>query len=199
MAVVVEEAVGTSLSGQGPHPRGRRRQARTLRGALIVTVLGALVPGAGLAWSRRLWGLLLTAAWLAGAGAGYWYVRDLHAVLDVVFDPVWLRFAASVVCAVILVWVVQVAATYAVVRPQPMPPWKRGIGATLTALLCLALVAPGAVGARYALVQADLVRHLFEDNATATAPTDVSAADPWGDRDRVSVLLLGGDGSVTRD
>jgi len=96
------------------------------------------------------------------------------------------------------VWVVQVAATYAVVRPQPMQPWKRGIGATVTAALCLALVAPGAVGARYALVQADLVKHVFQDNTTATAPTDVTTADPWGGRDRVTVLLLGGDGSVTR-
>ena len=166
---------------------------------MLVTLLGAVVPGVGLAWSRRWWGLLLTVAWLAGLGAGYWHFRDFHTVLDFVFDPLWLRFAASVAALVLLVWVAQVAATYAVVRPRPMPPWKRGIGATLIAVLCLVLVAPGAVGTRYALVQADLVKHVFQDNTTATAPTDVTAADPWGGRDRVSVLLLGGDGSVTRD
>src|SRR4051812_35310989 len=195
MAVVVEDGVETP-SRDDPEPRGRRhRRARSLSGALAITVLAALVPGAGLVWSRRGWGLLLTLAWLAGLGAGYWHFRDLHAVLDFVFDPLWLRFAASVAFLVLLGWVVQVAATYAVVRPQPMRPSKRGIGATLTAVLCLVLVAPGAVGARYALVQADLVRHVFQHNATATAPTDVTTADPWGGRDRVSVLLLGGDGS----
>jgi LCP family protein required for cell wall assembly len=200
MAVVVDEGVETPPSREDPEPRRRRRRrAKTLTGAMVVTILGAVVPGAGLVWSRRWWGLLLTVAWLAGLGVGYWHFKDLHTVLDFVFDPLWLRFAASVAALVLLVWVVQVAATYAVVRPRPMRPLKRGIGATLTAVLCLVLVAPGAVGARYALVQADLVNHVFKDNATATAPTDVSVADPWGGRDRVSVLLLGGDGSVTRE
>ena len=51
---------------------------------------------------------------------------------------------------------------------------------------------------RYARIQADLVDTVFTNNESATAPTNVTAADPWGGQKRVSVLILGGDGSPTR-
>ena len=43
------------------------------------------------------------------------------------------------------------------------------------------------------------MQKVFEHNKGATAPVDVTEEDPWGGRDRVNVLLLGGDGSVHRD
>jgi LCP family protein required for cell wall assembly len=52
---------------------------------------------------------------------------------------------------------------------------------------------------RVASAQADLVETLFTDNQTATAPRGITHDDPWGGRERVSILLLGGDGSVTRE
>ena len=52
---------------------------------------------------------------------------------------------------------------------------------------------------RYTAVQADLVETLFTENRTATAPRGISEEDPWGGREHVSILLLGGDGSVTRE
>jgi LCP family protein required for cell wall assembly len=52
---------------------------------------------------------------------------------------------------------------------------------------------------RYTAVQADLVETLFTDNRTATAPRGISEADPWAGREHVSILLLGGDGSVSRE
>jgi polyisoprenyl-teichoic acid--peptidoglycan teichoic acid transferase len=55
-----------------------------------------------------------------------------------------------------------------------------------------------AQGVRTARTQADLVAHVFENNRSATAPRDVTRDDPWGGRERVSVLLLGGDGAVGR-
>ena len=50
------------------------------------------------------------------------------------------------------------------------------------------------MASRYANVQADFVKSVFENNRSATAPHVVHQADPWGGRDRVNVLLLGGDG-----
>jgi LCP family protein required for cell wall assembly len=49
------------------------------------------------------------------------------------------------------------------------------------------------------MVQADLVSSIFSDNESATRPTNVTKADPWGGRERVNVLLLGGDGGVHRE
>ena len=68
----------------------------------------------------------------------------------------------------------------------------------VTLALCLVVGAPVALSGRYAVTQADLVTHVFEDNESATAPADVTVTDPWGGRDRVNVLLLGGDGQVGR-
>ena len=52
---------------------------------------------------------------------------------------------------------------------------------------------------RYTAVQADLVETLFTENRTATAPRGISEEDPWAGREHVSILLLGGDGSVSRE
>jgi LCP family protein required for cell wall assembly len=67
------------------------------------------------------------------------------------------------------------------------------------AVVCLAVAAPVVVSMRYSTVQADLVTTVFEDNRSATRPTDVTEEDPWGGRERVNLLLLGGDGNVHRD
>jgi LCP family protein required for cell wall assembly len=72
------------------------------------------------------------------------------------------------------------------------------VGHLFVLLLCVAVGAPLVVAARYAVVQADLVETVFEDNHSATRPTAVTEADPWAGQDRVNVLLLGSDGSETR-
>ncbi len=180
-----------------PQPE-RGRRARTTRGALAVTLLGAVVPGAGLLWARRSWGVLLLLPALAGLG---WFgfefsTRGLRPLLDRVFDPAVLQLAALVGAVATVVWAVSLAATYLAVRPEPRSRWRAAGGALLAAFLVLVLAAPPALAVRYAAVQADLVHSVFEGNGTRTMPTipsQVTGADPWGGRDEVSVLLLGGD------
>ena len=67
------------------------------------------------------------------------------------------------------------------------------------ALACVAAALPVAHSMRVATAQADLVETLFTENRTATAPRGISDENPWGGRERVSILLLGGDGSVGRE
>lgn len=180
-------------------PQSRTRRAHSLGGALGVTVLGALLPGAGLLWARRwvVGGLVLLATASPVVWAAY-HFTDLDAVLRFATDPTRLQVAAAAVGAGLVLWALTVVATYAVVRPRSLRRGARVLGATAVGLLCLVVAAPVAMGARYATVQADLVKEVFEDNRTATTPVDVTVADPWGGRDRVNVLLLGGDGSETR-
>ena len=183
----------------GRASRGRRR-ARTLGGALAVTVLGAVVPGAGFLWARRIMlGLLVLVPALAIVAAVPFQVRDLETALDLAVDPARLEVVAWVLGGALLLWAATVVATYVLVRPRTLSRPAGFLGATLVAALCAAVAGPVVLGAYYARVQADLVTHVFKDNETATAPEDVTVEDPWGGRDRVSVLLLGGDGSVTRD
>ena len=185
-------------------PAARRpapRRAETLPGAVGVTVLGAVLPGVGLLWSRRVaLGLLVLLPTLALVVGGGWYVgRDKETATAFVFDPTRLQTAAAVLAVALGLWVVVVVTTYVLVRPEELSRTESVLGAAFVLTLCVALAAPVVVGARYAWVQADLVETVFEDNASATRPEGVTQEDPWAGRDRVNVLLLGGDGNVRRD
>ncbi len=170
-------------------------------GALGVTALGTVLPGSGFLFAgRRLLGFAVLVPAIALAGfVGSYLFRDLEATLDFAFDPQRLTVAASVVVGVLLIWVGVVVATYVMVRPRNRGRLQGMVGGTVVVLLCLSVAAPLAVAARYSMVQADLVTTVFEHNESATTPVDVTVEDPWGGRKRVSVLLLGGDGSITRE
>jgi polyisoprenyl-teichoic acid--peptidoglycan teichoic acid transferase len=96
------------------------------------------------------------------------------------------------------VWVFVVATTYLMVRPLAMVRLEKALGVLVVTLLCVLGGIPAVQAVRIADSQADLVATVFDNEQTATAPEDVTEEDPWGDRDRVNVLLLGGDGGVGR-
>jgi LCP family protein required for cell wall assembly len=186
-------------AGRHRAPRVRQfRRARSLGGALGVTLLGAVLPGAGYIWSRRRLGYAILLPFLAGVGLTAYYVGDLGRAADLAFDPTRLEMAAIVLGAVFLVWVFVVATTYLMVRPIGMPRLEKGLGALVVVLLCILAGLPVVQSIRIAHSQAGLVSAVFDGEETATAPDDVTKADPWGGRQQVNVLLLGGDGGVGR-
>lgn len=188
----------TSRTRVGP---ARSRRAQGLPGALGVTALGTALPGSGFLFAgRRVLGLaVLVPAIVLAVFAGSYLFRDLDAALEFAFDPQRLTVAATVMVGVLLIWVAVVVATYLMVRPLNRGRLQGVIGGTCVALLCLAVAAPLGLAARYSMVQADLVKTVFENNYSATVPVDVTEEDPWGGRQRVNLLLLGGDGSINRD
>jgi LCP family protein required for cell wall assembly len=190
---------GSSSDPSRPRRHRRHRRARRLRGALGVTLLGTLLPGAGLVWTRRRWAWLLVLAFVGGAAWLVVSLHDLHSLLDLAFDADRLRVAAVVAGAVLVVWTGSVLLTHLLARPRAMSGPRQVLGLVVTLALCAVVAAPVALSSRYASTQADLVEHVFEHNGSATAPTDVTVTDPWGGRDRVNVLLLGGDGQIGRD
>ncbi len=105
----------------------------------------------------------------------------------------------AVAVAVLVVWVASVVATYLLVRPRERRRGHGLLGSAFVLLMCLAVAAPLGLVARYSTVQKQVVHKVFEHNRTATAPVRVTEEDPWGGRDRVNVLLLGGDGNVHRE
>jgi LCP family protein required for cell wall assembly len=177
------------------------RRARGLAGTIGVTLLGALLPGAGFLWARR-WNLgfaVLLPAVSAVATVVWLVARDPRAMVDVAFDPARLQVGAGVLAGALTLWVLVVATTYLVVKPAHPSRTQSVLGGLFVLVLCLGIAAPVLMGARYAMVQADLVETLFEDNESATTPRNVTEKDPWAGRDRVNLLLLGGDGNVHRD
>ncbi|GAA1141951.1 LCP family protein [Nocardioides aquiterrae] len=183
---------------RAPRPARRFRRARTLAGALCVMLLGAVLPGAGYLWTRRRLGWLVLVPFLAGVGGLAYYARDWHHFVDFAFDPTRLRVAGVVIGVLFLVWAFTVVTTYVMARPRGMSRLEQTLGGIVVALLCILVALPAVQSVRLANTQAHLVATVFDDEQTATVPQDVTEADPWGGRDRVNVLLLGGDGGIGR-
>ena len=82
-----------------------------------------------------------------------------------------------------------------------MGPAAARSGALLVGVLCFAIAAPAALGVQSVLAQRDLVLDVFVaqgESKSATRPTVVNAKDPWEDKPRLNLLLLGGDDGPNR-
>ncbi len=168
--------------------------------ALGLTLMSAALPGTGFWWAgRRMLGLVTMVAALASlVVAAFLLPHDLHGALDFAFDPTRLEATSVVLGIVLVLWTAVVVLTFLMVRPIGVRRWVTGVGGVVVAGLIIGVAVPAAVASRYANVQADFVKSVFENNQSATAPA-VEAEDPWGGRSRVNVLLLGGDGGPYRD
>lgn len=179
--------------------RRRFRRAKTLAGALGVTVLGAILPGTGYLWTRRRLGWVVLLPFVAGLGLLGYYGRDLRTIADLAFDPTRMRIAAVVIGVAFLAWAFTVVTTYLMARPRGMNRLEQVMGGVVVTLLCVLVALPAVQGVRYANTTADVVATVFDDEQNATLPEGVTEEDPWAGRDRVNVLLLGGDGGVGRE
>jgi LCP family protein required for cell wall assembly len=118
-------------------------------------------------------------------------------MLRLATDPTGLLWLVVGIGVVWILWVVLIWRTYARLHPRNAA-WPVRLAGTLGMLVLVGAVsAPMAVSARYAVVQRDLIGTVFGNEVSATAPK-ATAANPWGKRKRVNVLLLGGDGAVHR-
>ncbi|RBY75543.1 LytR family transcriptional regulator [Geodermatophilus sp. TF02-6] len=179
-----------------PEPPGRSR--RHFPAALGLTVLGALVPGtAFLAAGRRrlgavtLLGFLLLVAgvvWLAGPGR--------RTAARIAVDSTSLTWVLAGVVVVALLWTVVVVAGYRVLVPPRTSRGQHLVGAVVVLALLAGLAVPAATVVGAALAQRGLLAALFGDHESATV---VDRPDPFGDKARVNVLLLGGDGGEGRE
>ncbi len=174
------------------------------------TVLGAVFPGAGLlAAGRRAVGSVVLAVFvLTLVAIGIAALVDRDALVSIGVNPTMLRRLTVVLVVVAALWVVVVAATHLALRHRPTRP-QRIIGGVLVGVLAFAVAAPLAVAARTAYVSAGLVGTMFQSSAnsnSATRPTFApthagdkeQSSDPWADKARLNILLLGGDAGKGR-
>jgi LCP family protein required for cell wall assembly len=193
-----DERARVARVGQPGRHRVRFRRARTLRGALGVTLLGAVLPGAGMVWTRRRAGFLLLVPALVAAAYAVVFLTDVRALLELAVNPSRLRTAAVVLGVVFAVWTCSVVLTYVMAGPADAPKGRMRLGGVVVGAMCLASALPVVQSMRYATTQADLVDTVFTANRTATAPREATPEDPWQGQERVNVLILGGDGGVGR-
>jgi LCP family protein required for cell wall assembly len=182
-----------------PLVSGRRRAARSFRSVLGWTVTGALLPGtAFLATGRRVLGAITLVVFLAVLGGGAWvaFGGGRQAAIRTVVDTDALLWLLGGVVVVALLWIAVVVAGYRMLLPAQVSRGRRAAGGLLVAALAVGIAVPAALVARAAVAQRDLIAAVFADGESATV---VDTSDPFADKERVNVLLLGGDGGEGRE
>jgi LCP family protein required for cell wall assembly len=185
--------------GSGPRPVDT--PATGFGRALGLTTVGALLPGTGFlaAGYRRIGWFLLTGllvlvgicAWLATGGK--------HIAVRMAVSPTGLLLIIAAAVGIAVIWALVVIAQYRVLAPEGTTAGQHLLGSVLVILLALGVAAPAFEAAHLAAVQRNLVTGLFGDDVQSATVPDSAKANPWGNKDRVNVLLLGGDGGTGRD
>jgi LCP family protein required for cell wall assembly len=182
------------------NPRGSRApRGRGLAATLGLTVLNAVLPGtAFLAAGRRRLGALVLVIFLLLVGGAAWLATvGQRAAAQVAVDVNALTWVLGGIVVLGLLWVAVVVGGY---RALLSPRTSRGgkvLGGVLVAALVAGIAYPVVTAGQVALAQRGLLDGLFAtDRESATV---VDTADPFGDQERVNVLLLGGDGGEGRE
>lgn len=182
-----------------PPSAGRRPEERSFGSALGWTALGALLPGtAFLAAGRRVLGAITLGVFLALLAGGAWVALGggRRAAIRTALDTDRLLWVLVGAVLVALLWIAVVVAGHLMVRPAGLSRGRRAAGGVLVLLLAAGIAVPTALVGRAAVAQRDLVADVFDDGESATV---VDTPDPFGDKPRVNVLLLGGDGGEGRE
>ena len=188
----------TSLLPDGAARPDAPAPARSFGAALALTVLGAIVPGTALlvAGRRRTGALALVvflaliagAVWLATAGR----VMAIRAALH----PDQLLWIVIGVGVLALLWGLVIVVGYRLLVPARTGRGKHVLGGLVVLLLVAAVAVPAADVGRLALIQRGLISGIFTGGHSATV---VDKPNPFGGKERVNVLLLGGDGGKGRE
>jgi LCP family protein required for cell wall assembly len=162
-------------------------------------VLNALLPGtAFLAAGRRVLGAVTLLLFLVLVGAGVWLATaGRRTVFLTAVDTDQLLWVVGGMALIALLWAAVVVAGYVMLRPRRMSGGRRAIGALVVLLLVAVVAVPAVWASRLALAQRDLIAGVFDDDGRSATVDD--APNPFGDQERVNVLLLGGDGGEGRD
>ncbi len=193
-----------------PVPQRALAPEHDFRRTVIFTVVGAILPGLGLIAARRrvLGGVILGLFGATVLGLGIYAATDLQGFLSKAVDPTILRRLAVGLIVVAALWVGVIIASHLSLRARPTSS-QRAVGGVLVGLLAFAVAAPMAVAANYSYITASSVGSVFksqDDTKSATRPTfgapraskGQPAKDPWADKPRLNILLLGGDAGKGR-
>jgi polyisoprenyl-teichoic acid--peptidoglycan teichoic acid transferase len=173
------------------------RRPRRLRSVLGWTVLGALLPGTALiAAGRRKTGAVVLVLFLALLGLLAWFVLEGRQTLARwTVSTEHLRWLVVGIGAVALLWAVVIVVGYVLLRPGRLSRGKQAVGGLVVALLVAGIALPAWYAGSIAGTTREVIAEVFDDAESATVD---DKPDPFGGKDRVNVLLLGGDAGRNR-
>jgi polyisoprenyl-teichoic acid--peptidoglycan teichoic acid transferase len=199
---VSDDAAGPRRRPSRDRPGARgKHSARGFGSALLLTLVGTVVPGtAFLASGRRRLGAVVLVLFLGLVGGGVWLATSgRRDALRLAVDSSALLWVIGGAALLALLWLVVVVTGYRALLPHGVRRWQHALGGLLVLLLCAAVVVPTVVVVRAATAQRSLVDNLFDDSVSATVTTPTDTRDPFGGEDEVNILLLGGDGGAGRE
>ena len=193
-------------------PRRSLQPEHDFRRTILFTVIGTAIPGLGLILAKRrivgsvVLGLFATAI----LAFGLYAVVDRQGLLAYALNPTALTRLAVALIMLAVIWVGIVVASHLSLRGRRVTSAQRAAGGILVGFLAFAVAAPLAVAANYSYVTATSVSTVFKSEkksksatrptlaATQTARGQPRPQNPWADKPRLNLLLLGGDAGPGR-
>ncbi|WP_329242525.1 LCP family protein [Actinoallomurus sp. NBC_01490] len=181
---------GRAVNGREPIP------VAGLWRALGLTVASAVVWGIAHIWAGRravgftLMGLL--AVLVFGTVTAALAFQDK--LKQMVVQDTWLNVIIAGILILAVAWAVIVIRSFQVVRPPGLPTAMRITSGTLVVIMALMVCTPLVYAANATYVLRDTLSSIFAGDGN----TAVNASDPWKNKPRINVLLLGGDGGADR-
>ncbi|MGV9772643.1 LCP family protein [Streptosporangium sp. NPDC003464] len=166
------------------------------------TALSAIAPGAAhlrAGWRRT--GLVLLSVYAALLLALLWVAltADLGDLAGKLVASSWLTAVTVASIALGAAWSVLVVHSFVVLNPGTLPRAGQAVAGALAGVLAVVMLVPFGLVGQYAAVSQSALDEVF--SAPTTAPPSTGPAgeeDPWAGRDRVNILLLGGDADTHR-
>ncbi|MFD3404413.1 LCP family protein [Kribbella sp. NPDC058693] len=184
----------SSRSSRARRARPRRRSAFV---ALVIAVVGILLPGTAYLVARRpRLGSVVTFLSLTLYGAAaYVGLRKRDAVISWALNPGLLLWMIAGLGAIALAWIIVLVTSYKMLRPLTAGPGSRLFGSLVVGVVCFAMTVGTASGAQTLMAQRSLVKKVFAGGGSKsqTRPTIAATKDIWTQLPRLNVLLLGAD------
>ena len=166
--------------------------------ALGLTAASAVIWGiAHVTAGRRAAGFSLMgllAALVFGTAIGALAFQDR--LKQMVVQGFWLNVMIAGILLIAVVWALIVIRSFQVVRPSGLPPAMRVTSGALVVIMALMVCTPLVYAANATYVLRDTLSSIFPGDDKSGAK--VNASDPWKNKPRVNILLLGGDGGKDR-
>jgi LCP family protein required for cell wall assembly len=186
-----------------PSGRHRAHRARSVPRALALTILSALLPGSGfvMAGRAKLGAFVMTlTAGLVGLAVLVAATRR-EEVLALAVNPDDLLVITGVLIFLGICWIAIIISSHRLLRPASSGVAGRAFGSAFVGILCFAIATPMAVATQSVMAQRDLVSSVFASEGKSKSATreKVDKKDPWANKPRLNILLLGADDGAGRE
>ncbi|MEV0751546.1 LCP family protein [Streptosporangium sp. NPDC050280] len=167
------------------------------------TALAAVAPGAAhlrAGWRRT--GLAILCAYTALLLALLWVAltSDLADLAGRLVTSSWLTVVTVASLALGVAWFTLIVHSFVVMNPGTLPSTGQAIAGGVAGTLAVAVLLPFGLVGQYAAVSQSALDDVFNAPSTPRPARDGDGReeDPWAGRDRVNILLLGGDADTHR-